>query len=249
MTGAEFRPQPWRHLQNVLRKMGHLEDAREIGVRFEKQLYKADLVGIPPKHWGHIRKRSYRTIMRGLHMAFFALAGYGYRPVRLLIWFLSIWVLGGIFYWNMAIHFAVFAPSNPHVFQNPAYSACIPHEDNRPTETTSPTGAREALAIRESVVVEGAGNWYLCKAMRDEYTGFSPLAYSLDVILPLVDLQQQSDWAPMIPTANASWWKELFIPTWRHTTRLIVWSQTLFGWIASLLLVAVLSGLTKHRED
>ena len=80
-------------------------------------------------------------------------------------------------------------------------------------------------------------------------TGFNPLAYSLDVILPLVDLQQEKDWAPMIPTPKAVWWEELRGTGWKHRARLVLWAETLFGWLASLLLVAIVSGLTKRRED
>lgn len=30
----EFRPQPWRQLQRVLREMGHTEDAKQVGVAY-----------------------------------------------------------------------------------------------------------------------------------------------------------------------------------------------------------------------
>jgi hypothetical protein len=93
------------------------------------------------------------------------------------------------------------------------------------------------------------GNWYLCPRLREEYTGFSPLAYSLDVLLPLVDLQQQKDWGPLIPTPKANPWDEFREDGIKHLTRLVIWFQTLFGWVASLLLVAIVSGLTKRRED
>jgi len=98
--------------------------------------------------------------------------------------------------------------------------------------------------------VQGAGNWYLCKDLREEYTGFSPFLYSLDLILPLVDLQQEHDWAPMIPTPQNTWaneWSNL--KNLKHWTRFLMWLEILFGWMASLLLVAVVSGLTKRREE
>ena len=97
--------------------------------------------------------------------------------------------------------------------------------------------------------MSGAGNWYLCAKLREEYTGLSPLAYSLDLILPLVNLQQDSDWAPLIPTPESSMWSEYTNITLKHITRFFVWFEILFGWLASLLMVAVVSGLTKRRED
>jgi hypothetical protein len=97
--------------------------------------------------------------------------------------------------------------------------------------------------------VQGAGNWYLCSKLPEEYTGFSPFAYSLDLILPLVDLQQENDWAPMIPTPTktSAFWT--WSPNDEYFIRFVMWFEILFGWMSSLLLVAVVSGLTKRREE
>ena len=58
-----------------------------------------------------------------------------------------------------------------------------------------------------------------------EYTTFSPLAYSLDILLPLVDLGQKKPWV-----------------------RLLNWFEILYGWIASLLFVAIVSGISRRSE-
>ena len=241
--GADFRPQPWRQLQKVLREMGHTEDARQVAIAFEDRLRRADLIGLSPAHWWGWRKRLYRFFARSLHYGFRVLTGYGYRPIRLLGWFFGVWLSCAAFYWFSALPPQnVFAPSNPLVFQEAAYEACVPGSDASKAEQAKPADAVPAP-------VKGAGNWYLCASLREEYTGFSPLAYSLDVILPLVDLQQEKDWAPMIPTPKAVWWEELRSTGWKHGARLVLWAETLFGWLASLLLVAIVSGLTKRRED
>jgi sRNA-binding regulator protein Hfq len=242
-TEADFRPQPWRQLQIVLREMGHVEDARQVAIAFEDRLRHADLIGVSPPHWGLGRKWLYRFFARGLHYGFRVLTGYGYRPIRLLGWFFGMWLACAVFYWFTALPPQnVFAPSNPLVFQHADYAACVPGSDAAKIEQAKPAYAVPAP-------VKGAGNWYLCETLRAEYTGFSPLAYSLDVILPLVDLQQEKDWAPMIPTPKAVWWEELRGTGWKHGARLVLWAETLFGWLASLLLVAIVSGLTKRRED
>lgn len=242
-VGTDFCPQPWRHLQKVLHEMGHTEDARQIAIAFEDRLRQADLIGLPPANWPVWRKWPYRLIARGFHYGFGILTGYGYRPMRLLAWFFGVWLGCAIFYWCAALQpNNVFAPSNPLVFQEATYAACVPGSDAAKREQVKPADAMPAP-------VKGAGNWYLCEKLRAEYTGFSPLAYSLDVILPLVDLQQQKDWSPMIPTPKAVWWQELRGSGWKHITRMVVWAETLFGWLASLLLVAIVSGLTKRRED
>ena len=113
----------------------------------------------------------------------------------------------------------VMAPSNPLVFQNLPKYECC------------------------------KSNWYLCDQLPEEYTGFSPMVYSLDILLPLVNLQQEQDWAPLIPTPKAGWWEELTHFSLKHWVRLVVWFEILFGWVASLLFVAVVSGLSKRSED
>lgn len=240
-TGDDFRPQPWKQLQKVLRDMGHNEDARQVAIAFEHRLRKADLIGVAPPQWDSLRKKLYRHLSRFFHWCFWILTGYGYRPMRLMVWMLAVWLCSAAFYWFTALpQRDVFAPSNPLVFQHTHYQVCAPE---------TPESKAELAKLPEQQSVIGAGNWYLCEKLRGEYTGFSPLAYSLDVLLPLVDLQQQKDWGPIIPTPKSSWWRELLAPSWGHAARLVIWFQTLFGWVASLLLVAIVSGLTKRRED
>lgn len=238
-AGSAFKPQPWRQLAKVLREMGHAEDARQVSIKFEERLRKANLIGQTPKEWNKLLSWSYRMISRAGHGLFGILTGYGYRPLRLLGWMFVVWLLCAGLYWCAALN-GVFAPSDPLVFQNPEYAACRPDFI--------------ALAPQHSDTIppnmQGAGNWYLCDKLRGEYAGFSPLAYSLDVILPLVDLQQESSWSPLIPTPKAVWYQELAAVCDRyHLTRLLLWFEILFGWVSSLLLVAVVSGLTKRREE
>ena len=238
--GADFKPQPWRHLAKVLREMGHAEDARQVAIAFEHRLRKANLIGQTPKHWGKLRSWFYRNVSCAGHGLFWVLTGYGYRPLRLLGWMCGVWLACAMFYWYAALA-GVFAPSSPLVFQNSAYAVCKPDyvapvPQGKPASAVPPT-------------IQGAGNWYLCEKLPEEYMGFSPLAYSLDVILPLVNLQQESDWSPLIPTPKESWWQEWLNWDLKHFTRFILWTEILFGWVASLLLVAVVSGLTKRREE
>ncbi|MEY4951595.1 MAG: hypothetical protein RL299_19 [Pseudomonadota bacterium] len=76
--------------------------------------------------------------------------------------------------------------------------------------------------------------------MPAEYTTFQPQLYSLDLILPLVDLQQESDWAPIVessPGVNLPF--GVFL-------RWLMWAEILFGWLASLTLVAILGRLIER---
>jgi hypothetical protein len=198
---TDFRPQPWKYLIRTLRRMGHAAEADEVAIAFQdRRRWAGKLTGL----------------LHPLHYLFGLLAGYGYRPMRLLMVMMCVWLGSGIIYQNAAEN-GWFAPTNPHLFQHERYAPCRP---------------------------ENGGNWVTCDVKTPpEYTTFNALAYSLDLILPLVELQQDKDWAPIVGKsegAEVEW-------TFGALVRLVMWFEILFGWVASLLLVAVLTGLT-NRE-
>jgi len=242
----DFRPQPWQQLQKVLREMGHIEDAKQVGIAFEDRLREANLIGQSPENWCPMRAWLYRKTCRAFHRLFGWLIGYGYRSFGLLFKMFIVWLVWGLFYWSAAVlgnnGNGVFAPNNPLVFQNPDYAVCVPNSKEAMKEKTK-------VNNEGSPPIQGAGNWYLCKNLRKEYTGFSPFAYSLDLLLPFVDLQQENDWAPMIPTPEktSAFWTWSF--NCEYFIRFMMWFEILFGWVASLLLVAMVSGLTKRRDE
>ena len=85
-----------------------------------------------------------------------------------------------------------------------------------------------------------SNNWVLNENLDGEYTTFNPFMYSLDVILPIVDLQVEKDWGQYVSLNNG---------TLNDFTRWLMWFEILFGWIYSLILVAILSGLAKNEKD
>ncbi|MGF6594525.1 hypothetical protein [Pseudomonas sp. 2835] len=236
----DFRPQPWRQLQKVLVEMGHSAEARDVGIAFERRLRDIGHVGQSPENWWPWAGRIYTATSRALHCLYGLLTGFGYRPMQLLIWFLAMWLICAGIYWYAALHKRVFAPSNPLVFQNEAYFDC------RPDRGDAWRGANPGQEMPPTYY--GEGNWYLCQTLREEYTGFSPLAYSLDVLMPLVDLQQESDWAPLVPTPKQGYWDEFTSFGWKHFIRLLIWFEILVGWGISLLMVAIVSGLARRSE-
>lgn len=235
-TPENFRPQPWWHLKNVLEDMAHFSEAREIGIALENEKRKLGLVGqTDPASKRRRRDSVSRTLTRFLHWAYGFFTGYGYRPIRLLYWFVGTWIVCGAIYWYAAL-LGIFAPSDPLIYQNPAYQVCQPD-------------GLETWSLRNpDVSVAGKGNWYLCEKLPAEYSGFSPLAYSLDVLMPFVDLKQESDWAPRVPTPNKNWVVEYRSHSAEHGVRLLIWVQTLFGWAIGLLVVAIVSGLARKTE-
>lgn len=237
--GKDFRPQPWRQLQKVLLEMGHNEDMKKIGISFEKHRRKEKLISCN-SNW------LYKKIITIFHWLYGFLIDYGYRPLRLLAISICVWIFCGGCYFYSAYH-DVFAPSNPSIFQNADYDVC--KSDNKKAIFELEKTELSRTSCVEPPPVQGAGNWYLCSKLRAEYTTFSPFAYSLDVILPFVDLQQESDWAPMTPTPDTLPMREFFSFDEKHGIRFLIWVEILYGWIASLLMVAVVSGSIKNKMD
>lgn len=223
---AEFRPQPWRQLQRVLRDMGHIDAAKQVGIALEDHLRKIGRKGRLPKSICDFPGSLKGLVTCTAHYIFGKLAGYGYRPVDLVLWMLGMWLFCGAAYWHLALHYSAVAPSDPLIFQSDLYKKCKPDQSEAPA------------------------NWYLCDDLRSEYSTFSPLAYSLDVMLPVVDLGLEKTWGAYIPAAKKNWFEELFMH-WSagHVMRLITWFQILFGWISSLLLVAIISGFSRRNDE
>jgi hypothetical protein len=77
-----------------------------------------------------------------------------------------------------------------------------------------------------------------CKMPPEHTRLFTPL-YSLDLILPPIDLQQDGAWAPIVVNERG---EQLW---WGYALRALMWFETLFGWLASLMFIAIVSRLVK----
>lgn len=153
--GKDFKPQPWWQLQKVFREMGHVEDARQVAIAFEKRLFDTKLIGQSPESWCKPIAGIYRFFSRRFHWLFGWFIGYGYRPLGLFFKMVVVWLLCGAFY-SCAARYGnngngVFAPSNPLVFQNSEYAACV---------FASPAAKLEGYKLSCGLPsVQGAGNW------------------------------------------------------------------------------------------
>ncbi len=233
-----YRPQPWRHLQRTLRAMGHDTEAREVGIAHQKVRREYGVIGQPTTGAGY-GARLYARTAGILHDFYGHLTGYGYKPLKLIPFILGFWLLfGGIY--SIAAQYGHMGPTNPLIFQNEKYISydwreqlCIPD-------------IRDDLKSEPS---ERSINWYYLKDLPAEYTGFSPFGFSLDLLLPVVDLMQDKDWGPLIPTPEKSLWQELTNFSPPHWVRIAMWVETLIGWFFSLLIVAVISGMARNTRD
>ena len=165
----DFRPEPWRQLIKVLRRMGHEHSAGSVAIGRESQLRRADRIGTgTPRLW--------RWLPRFGHCVFGLLAGYGHRPLRLLKSMALLWL--------------------------------------------------------------GCAGVYQMAAMQGAAAPVNPLLFSLERMLPLLDLLQGREGLALVdnPAGAAAGW------AW--VLRSVAVLETLLGWAASLTLVAILAGWT-----
>jgi hypothetical protein len=162
-----------------------------------------------------------KGVLRPLHWLYRLFAGYGYQPLWTIYWMIGIWLCFSV------IYFA--ADSNGRFGPT---SAIIQSDSNIADAC--------GLSRPETEDSRRISNWTICAAMPPEYTTFQPFLYSLDLLLPLVDLQQDKDWSPIVMQTDGKtrMWAGEFV-------RAVMWFEILFGWIASVLLVAVLGNLVK----
>ncbi|WP_341890894.1 hypothetical protein [Variovorax sp. YR752] len=89
--GEDFRMQPWQRVIRVLRRMGHGAAAGTLALRREQRLRRIGRIGLS-------LPSALRWMARAGHGLFGALAGYGWRPQRVLGWWLLAWLGGAAFF-------------------------------------------------------------------------------------------------------------------------------------------------------
>ena len=225
----DFAPQPWEQLIKVLREMGHERDADEVAIAKQHALRAAKKIGTRAARtdfrygwqcWFDDRWNDLSNdFAKGAHYAYGWLAGFGYRPTRIILWAVALWLVSALAF-STAADNGLMAPSNPVLHA---------HEAGANVDVT---------ACGANGDVEPPQYWVRCAGMPAEYTTFSPLGYAADMILPLVNLQQDTEWGPVVSNAKGPLY-------WGVVTRWLGWFDILFGWLASLMFVAIVSRLVE----
>jgi len=99
---------------------------------------------------------------------------------------------------------------------------------------------------KNDAYVESKVHGFDIKVLSDDYPKLSPLMYSVDMFVPLVNLHQAEYWMP-----NANKGRTVIPLSWCKLTtggalRIWMWIQIIAGWMLSTLLVISLSGLIKN---
>lgn len=214
--GHDFWPQPYEQLAKVLREMGHRGDAREILIEKEKRQRDARR-----KRRHKITRPFYWLWDKGHAIT----SRYGHQPLIAFIWLLGFWTIGAATFYYAEANDAI-KPNTARILRAPEWVTC-----------GFTTSERRYLPSMQHLVTgrAAAGQTQLaCYLEQKEalsYPAFNPYIYSADTLLPIVDLEMQSNWIP----------DEDVIP-W---IRKYLWVQIIAGWFFSLLAVAGFTGLIK----
>ena len=167
-----FYPQPWEQCANVLREMGHAEDARDLLIH--KEMLQRKDTRRQLRQTGH---RLRAALSSAADRLLRRLVAYGHKPFRALSWMLLLWVIGvGVF--DQAASRDALRPNTPVVLRAPEWANCAP--DTGPLWQASET--QRACFHRQPA---GA-----------DYPVFNRYVYSADTLIPLVSLEMQEYWMP-----------------------------------------------------
>ncbi|WP_332684303.1 hypothetical protein [Bosea sp. (in: a-proteobacteria)] len=217
-SGEDFWPQPYEQLASVFREMGHGEDARAVLVVKERLQRQAR------------RQRARNPLWRGLLAAADGVLGvtlaYGRQPLLAFVWLLVFWVLG-VATFAYAERQSAIMPNSAVVLRAPEWTLCgLEKSEQRVLVATQLTNG----------LAESGQTQLACFLQRWEgssYPAFNPWMYSLDTLLPVLDMGQKAFWRPN-PTKPGG---GLAIGYF--------YFQSIVGWALSLLAVAGFSGLVK----
>jgi cytoskeletal protein CcmA (bactofilin family) len=211
--GKDFWPQPWEHCAHVLREMGHPEDARQVLIAKEERQRAAVLARLRREVTG--TWRHFRIPLRiGLDRLLGALIAYGHRPLRTLWWLAAMWLLGAVLF-GVAHGDGAFKPNNAFILSKPEWAQCADGGARR--------GDHPSTLACYRAQPEAAG-----------YPRFNAALYSLDTLVPVVDLEVQDYWVPDETVSPAA--------------RTYLWVHIAMGWFLALLAVAGFSGLIDTRS-
>ena len=203
--------------------MGHQADARKILIEKERRL-RAMRRG-KEDDW------PLRQVRLGWDTVLSWTVRYGHQPLFALIWLIGFWVIGQNAY-LAAWQADAFKPNNAFVLRSAEWVRCgVDVGATVELAVPGPKGAVQTVpGLRDGVTRQA------CFAAQPEGRGFPEFnswIYSLDVLVPVVEIEQQANWVP--DDDQAQGW----------VAKIVMYLQIIMGWALSLLAVAGLSGIIK----
>ncbi|WP_246529455.1 hypothetical protein [Microvirga zambiensis] len=219
--GEEFWPQPYEQLASVFREMGHDEDATTVLIEKERLQRRARR-----RRARHALWRAMLAVKDGLLAITVA---YGRQPLLALVWLAFFWALG-VAVFGYAERQGAFKPNSAVVLRSPEWTMCgVDRSEQRFLSATQTAVDGRA---------ESGQTQFSCFRQQWEassYPEINPWMYSLDVLLPVLEMDQKTYWRPdpSKPSGGSALSYYYF--------------QSIVGWVLSLLAVAGFSGIVRSR--
>ena len=206
-NALEFTSQPYEHLASILLKIGHRNDALDVLFEREKLRHRANRDNIRKHRNGLWRL----PILKLNDLLLRYMIGYGYRPFLSLLWaILLISLLALLFQktWDAGD----FAPNSAPILVSADWVAATEKHSKNPAEF-----------------------WSSKAQAGQDYETFHALAYSTDLLIPIVNLGQEDAWAPS--TTRSAWgWHAWWIR----------WLAKIIGWVVTALGAAAVTGAIRR---
>jgi hypothetical protein len=219
--GEDFWPQPYEQLASVFRDMGHDEDATKVLIEKERLQRRAR------------RKRARQPLLRAILAAkddiLAITVAYGRQPLLAFVWLAFFWALG-VAMFAYAERESAFKPSSTVILRSPEWTLCgIDRSEQR---------FLSSIQMDANGRAEKGQTQLSCFRQQWEassYPEFNAWMYSIDVLLPVLEMDQKTYWRPdpSKPSGGSALSYYYF--------------QSMVGWVLSLLAVAGFSGLVKSR--
>lgn len=220
-SGEEFWPQPYEHLANVLRDMGHGSEARAVLIAKEKLQRRAR------------RLRTANPLLRGALAVSDAILAvtvrYGRQPLLATVWLMLFWFIG-VLVFSVAERNGALKPNSPVVLRSLEWTMCaVEKSQERYMPSASQVLPGRAMTGQSQLAC------FLGQPEASSYPEFNAGMYSLDVMLPVMEIGQKQYWRPdsLKPGGLAVLNYYYFL--------------SIIGWALSLLAIAGFSGLVKTR--
>lgn len=219
--GADFKPQPWVQMVNVLREMGHEEEAKAVAIEKQKALRQAGKIA---------------GIAGYVHDAYGLLYGYGYQPLRLGASAAVFALLCALWFWQAA-EGGVMEPTDRRLVDDGQLAACRQQPAVNWTKCDELqyryTAFNSFLYSLELILPIGGARQTKDWAPR--------------VTMPCAETSAfDICWRSMAETSkNSAIQPKPGYSPFGVATAVLAWLENLFGWLAGLMFVAIASGLIK----
>lgn len=202
-----FTAQPYEQLAYVMGRMGHRADASTV-LMHKERLLKAENRRLAAESGGFV---GWRAIAWFNDLFLRCTIGYGFRPARaIVVAVLLILALGWFF--DRTWQAGDMAPNAAPILVSQGWvSATRTHPDNPAAFWAAPGEAGQ------------------------DWETFNAYAYAADLVVPIVQLGQESAWAPS--TSRSEWGR---LGWWMR------WIAKAIGWIVTALAAAAITGLIRN---